>query len=144
MYASADPPRTSRTHSPNSRRAQLAGLLLPLGTSIRRTRADAERLGLPVDDKPESQDMCFVEGGHYREMLRALRRCERAGRSVTTDGVLVGTHAGISQYTVGQRRGLPANIDDGPRYVMRIERRRARSSSAARTNSRRTSWWPTR
>ena len=104
--------------------AQLEGLLLPLG-DLRKTetRAEAARLGLPVRDKPESQDICFVEGGDYRDVLRdAGLRAEPAGAFVTTSGSAVGTHEGISHYTVGQRRGLPAMpTNDGPRYVTRID-----------------------
>jgi tRNA-specific 2-thiouridylase len=103
---------------------QLAGLLLPLG-DLRKveTRAEAARLGLAVHDKAESQDICFVEGGDYRDVLREAGVVdEQGGAFVTAAGVGVGTHAGISQYTVGQRRGLPAMpTNDGPRYVTHID-----------------------
>ena len=103
---------------------QLAGLLLPLGDlSKTQTRAEAARLGLPVQAKPESQDICFVEGGDYRDVLQAAGAgAEPAGAFVTASGAAVGRHAGISHYTVGQRRGLPAMpTNDGPRYVTRID-----------------------
>ena len=106
--------------------AQLAGLLLPLGAlSKAQTRAHAVRLGLPVSEKPDSQDICFVEGGDYREMLAQTRPSpEPAGAVVTLAGESVGAHPGISQFTVGQRRGLPAtHFNDGPRYVTRIDAR---------------------
>ncbi|GAC1311102.1 MAG: tRNA 2-thiouridine(34) synthase MnmA [Vulcanimicrobiaceae bacterium] len=108
--------------------AQLATLLLPLGElSKERTRSEALRLGLSVADKPDSQDICFVEGGDYRDVLaRAtdVSGSEAAGDVVTTTGERVGTHAGVSQFTVGQRRGLPAtHYNDGPRYVTRIDSR---------------------
>ena len=105
---------------------QLADLLLPLGASTKtQTRAHATRLGLPVHDKPDSQDICFVEGGDYRDLLARTRpRAERAGAVVTVAGERVGAHSGISQFTVGQRRGLPAtHFNDGPRYVTRIDPR---------------------
>ncbi len=104
--------------------AQLDGLLLPLGTLDKaQTRAEAARFGLPVEAKPDSQDICFVEGGDYRSVLeRAAPLDEPAGAIVTTRGEPIGAHAGISHYTVGQRRGLPAtNFNDGPRYVTRID-----------------------
>lgn len=104
--------------------AQLAGLLLPLGTSTKvQTRAHAARLGLPVQDKPDSQDICFVEGGDYRDVLERTRPVtEATGAVVTVGGERVGAHAGISQYTVGQRRRLPAtHFNDGPRYVTHID-----------------------
>jgi tRNA-specific 2-thiouridylase len=107
---------------------QLGGLLLPLGEfSKAETRAHAARLGLPVHDKPESQDICFVEGGDYRDVLaRAASPDEplSPGDVVTVQGERVGTHTGIAQFTVGQRRGLPAtHFNDGPRYVTRIDPR---------------------
>jgi tRNA-specific 2-thiouridylase len=107
---------------------QLATLLLPLGELAKdRTRAHAVRLGLSVAEKPDSQDICFVEGGDYRDLLARATEgtaTEAAGAVVTTAGERVGTHAGVSQFTVGQRRGLPATHDnDGPRYVTRIDTR---------------------
>lgn len=101
---------------------QLSRLLLPLGTLTKEeTRAHAVRLGLPVAEKTESQDICFVEGGDYREILAKLApQTARPGAVLTTAGERVGTHPGIGGYTVGQRRGLPAG-EDGPRYVTRID-----------------------
>jgi len=103
---------------------QLADLLLPIGDLDKgETRSHAERLGLSVAQKPESQDICFVEGGDYRDVLaRAGVGSEAAGDVVTTAGERVGAHDGISHFTVGQRRGLPAtHFNDGPRYVTRID-----------------------
>ena len=104
-------------------REQLAGLLLPLGALDKAaTRAHAARLGLNVAAKTESQDICFVEGGDYRDVLaRVGPQAMEPGAIHDTAGELVGTHAGIANYTVGQRRGLPANIGEGPRYVTRID-----------------------
>jgi tRNA-specific 2-thiouridylase len=102
--------------------AQLARLLLPVGQMTKaQTRAHAARLGLPVAEKTDSQDICFVEGGDYREILARLApQTSRPGDVVTAAGERVGAHAGIGGYTVGQRRGLPA-AGDGPRYVTRID-----------------------
>ena len=102
--------------------AQLERLLLPLGELDKaETRAHARRLGLPVHDKPESQDICFVEGGDYRDVVQRLRpRSTAAGDVVATTGEQVGTHAGIARLHVGQRAGLPPR-SDGPRYVTRID-----------------------
>ncbi len=104
-------------------REQLAGLLLPLGALDKATtRAHAVRLGLDVASKTESQDLCFVEGGDYRDVLaRVAPNAMEPGPIHDTAGQRVGTHAGIAQYTVGQRRGVPANVGDGPRYVTRID-----------------------
>ena len=101
---------------------QLSGLLLPLGEYDKTTTRDhARRLGLPVHDKTESQDICFVEGGDYRDVLARVRPdVEKQGDIVTSAGARVGTHSGISNFTVGQRAGLPA-VGGGPRYVTRID-----------------------
>ena len=125
----ADGPHLYRTGSPKDQSyalaqlapAQLDRLLLPVGRMTKaETRAHAARLGLPVAAKTESQDICFVEGGDYREILARLApETARPGAVVTTAGEPVGTHAGIGGYTVGQRRGLPAG--EGPRYVTRID-----------------------
>ena len=101
--------------------SQLARLLLPLGELDKATtRAHARRLGLPVHDKTESQDICFVEGSDYRAVLARLRpEINTAGSVVTASGEVVGEHAGIANYTVGQRTKLPASAD-GARYVTHI------------------------
>jgi len=101
---------------------QLRKLLLPLGRYDKQTtRLHASRLGLPVADKPESQDICFVEGGDYREVLQAYRPgIMRTGDVVTSAGTRVARHGGVANYTVGQRRGLPAR-NDGAHFVTRIE-----------------------
>ncbi len=125
----ADGPHLYRSTTPKDQayalaqltRAQLERLLLPLGTLAKsETRAHAARLGLPVAEKTESQDICFVEGGDYREILARLApETACPGAVVTTAGERVGTHAGIGGYTVGQRRGVPAGT--AARYVTRID-----------------------
>ncbi len=123
-------PHLYRTDSPKDQSYALAGLtpaqldrlLLPLGGMTKaETRGHATRLGLPVADKTESQDICFVEGGDYRDVLARLApETARPGSVVSTGGEPVGTHAGIGGYTVGQRRGLPAS-GGGARYVTHID-----------------------
>ncbi len=125
-----DGPRLFRSASPKDQAyalaqltpAQLDRLLLPLGSLTKdETRAHAARLGLGVAEKTESQDICFVEGGDYREVLAELApQTARPGAIVGASGEPLGSHAGIGGYTVGQRRGLPA-AGDGPRYVTRID-----------------------
>jgi len=102
--------------------AQLDRLLLPLGALDKATtRKHALRLGLPVHDKTESQDICFVEGGDYRDVLvRTHPELEKPGSVVSTNGERVGVHAGVANYTIGQRAGLPPS-NDGARYVVRID-----------------------
>jgi tRNA-specific 2-thiouridylase len=125
-----DGPHLFRTHSVKDQsyalaqltREQLNRLLLPLGSFDKATtREHAKRMGLPVHDKTESQDICFVEGGDYREVLTRVRpEINREGEIVTTAGEAVGTHTGIANYTIGQRAKLPAS-NEGPRYVTRID-----------------------
>ncbi|HVR46281.1 MAG TPA: tRNA 2-thiouridine(34) synthase MnmA [Candidatus Binatia bacterium] len=102
--------------------AQLARLVLPLGELDKAaTRAHASRMALPVHDKAESQDVCFVEGGDYRDVIKRLRpEIDAGGAIVATTGEPLGEHAGIAYYTVGQRTRLPAS-SAGPRYVTRID-----------------------
>jgi tRNA-uridine 2-sulfurtransferase len=102
--------------------AQLERLLLPLGNLHKQaTREHARRLGLPVHDKTESQDICFVEGGDYRDIVSNERReILKEGSIVTSAGQVVGRHPGVAHFTIGQRQGLPAS-SDGPRYVTRID-----------------------
>ena len=86
-------------------------------------RAHAERLGLTVWDKPESQDLCFVPDGDYAGyMTRKLgeTRGTAVGAFETQDGRTLGTHRGIIHYTVGQRRGLGIAAAE-PLYVLSID-----------------------
>jgi tRNA-specific 2-thiouridylase len=88
--------------------AQLAAAHFPVGDLAKdEVRAHARRLGLVTADKPESQEICFVPDDDYRGFLR--RRDPdmfRPGPIVDGEGRVLGTHAGIAGYTVGQRRGL--------------------------------------
>ncbi|MBC5814909.1 MAG: tRNA 2-thiouridine(34) synthase MnmA [Candidatus Eremiobacteraeota bacterium] len=101
---------------------QLSRLLLPLGDLDKSTtREHAKRLGLPVHDKAESQDICFVEGGDYRDVLARVRPdLNKEGDILTQAGELVGKHAGVSNFTIGQRSKLPGGAENA-RYVTRID-----------------------
>jgi tRNA-specific 2-thiouridylase len=101
---------------------QLNRLMLPLSDFDKATtRSHALRLGLPVHDKTESQDICFVEGGDYRDIVGRLRpEVKAVGTLVTTSGEVVGEHDGVVNYTIGQRARLPAS-GDGARFVTRID-----------------------
>lgn len=94
----------------------LARLLLPLGAL---TKADvrlmAEDLGLPVADKPESQDICFAPEG-YRALLAERGVAGAPGRIVDACGTVLGRHTGLENYTVGQRRGIGIAAPE-PLYV---------------------------
>ena len=101
---------------------QLCKLLLPLGDLDKMTtREHAKRMGLPVHDKTESQDICFVEGGDYRDVLARVRpELNKEGDIVTQAGEIVGKHAGVSNFTIGQRSKLPGG-SQAARYVTRID-----------------------
>jgi len=103
-------------------REQLAYLRFPLGGMAKdQTRALAERFGLPVAAKPDSQDICFVPEGGYADMVAKIRpeACD-PGDIVDLDGRVLGRHDGIVNYTVGQRRGLGISNPD-PFYVVRLD-----------------------
>jgi tRNA-specific 2-thiouridylase len=89
--------------------AQLAALEFPLGElSKTRVRECARSLGLATADKAESQEICFVPDGDYARVVEALRPGALPGEGAVVDrrGRVLGRHAGVHRFTVGQRRGL--------------------------------------
>jgi len=93
-------------------------------------RALARRAGLPVADKPESQDLCFLAGTQRHEFVRRhgserIRALDRAGEIVDRDGHVLGSHDGHQNFTVGQRRGIRVAADQ-PLYVLAKDARRNR------------------
>jgi tRNA-specific 2-thiouridylase len=103
-------------------RAQLERCRFPLGgyASKAEVRAEAQRLGLEVAAKPDSQDICFVPQGSYADVVGKLRPdALTPGEIVTADGTVVGRHDGIARYTVGQARRLgDASSAGGVRRVV--------------------------
>jgi len=104
------------------RQDQLWHARFPLGELTKpEVREVARALGLPTADKPESQEICFVPGGDYREELRRRAGWQPTrGAIVDADGEQVGEHAGSAGYTVGQRKGLGVALG-APRFVSRID-----------------------
>jgi tRNA-specific 2-thiouridylase len=100
----------------------LRDLLFPVGALDKpEVRRLAREAGLPVADKPESQEICFVTRGDAGDFvaLRAPGRL-RSGEVVSTSGEVLGRHGGVHRFTVGQRRGL--GLGGGPpRYVAAID-----------------------
>ena len=98
---------------------KLSHTLLPVGwypkKEIRQLAANA---GFPNAQKPDSQEICFIPMGNYREFI-AERVAPKPGRLLDSSGAVVGTHRGIEFYTVGQRRGLGITSTD-PLYVTAI------------------------
>jgi tRNA-uridine 2-sulfurtransferase len=102
---------------------QLDFLRFPLGglASKAETRALAERFGLSVADKPDSQDICFVPEGRYAELVRKLRPdAAEPGEIAHLDGRALGRHDGVINFTIGQRKGLGISAGE-PLYVVRID-----------------------
>lgn len=102
----------------------MAKVLFPIGHFTKsQVREIARQLDLPVHSKPESQDICFVDGNDYREFLRKVRpELIKPGPIVTEHGEVIGTHIGVAFYTVGQRHGLGISNPKGePLYVIHID-----------------------
>jgi tRNA-specific 2-thiouridylase len=106
---------------------QLAHSEFPLGGMTKQeVRALARARRLPVAEKPDSQEICFVPTGSYRQFIDAYlaeqqRRPESsAGEVVSTDGRVLGEHPGIQNFTVGQRKGLGMAVG-APLYVIAID-----------------------
>lgn len=101
---------------------ELARLRFPVGGLHKsETRAIAEELGLRTASKPESQDICFVGSGDYREFLRRVHpEADRPGDIVDQDGTVLARHHGIIDFTIGQRRRLGVAVGE-PRYVIGID-----------------------
>ncbi len=100
--------------------AQLAGAMFPLGEYTKpQVRDIAAENGFISSDRPDSQDICFVPDGHYREFIEEFTGRKFAeGDFVGTDGKLWGRHKGLIGYTVGQRKGLGISAP-APLFVIR-------------------------
>lgn len=100
-------------------RELLARTVFPLGDHLKtEIRAIAEERGLAVARTPESQDICFIPDGDYRGFLRR-RVPAAAGQVVDTGGNVLGSHEGVVNFTVGQRRGLGISAKE-PLYVQEV------------------------
>jgi tRNA-specific 2-thiouridylase len=105
---------------------QLARTLFPLGGMLKpQVRELALDLGLPVAEKPDSQEICFVPNGDYAAFIKAYSREQglthesAGGEVVTADGEVLGGHEGVHHFTVGQRKGIEAKrAKPEPLYVI--------------------------
>ena len=106
---------------------QLSRTLFPLGAMQKTAvRELAVQLGIPTATKPDSQEICFVPNGDYAAFISAYSKeqgiasPENTGEFVTPDGKVMGEHAGVHHFTVGQRRGLGVAAGE-PLYVISTE-----------------------
>jgi tRNA-uridine 2-sulfurtransferase len=107
---------------------QLSRSEFPLGELTKdEVRGVARRVNLPVADKPESMELCFVPNGNYVQFIEAYSRERGAplangdGEIVNEEGAVVGRHTGVHQFTIGQRKGLGFAAGK-PLYVLSIDR----------------------
>ncbi len=120
---------------------QLSRTLFPLGGMTKpQVRELARRYGLALAEKPDSQEICFVPGGDYKNFLDAYL-AERgdalpdtSGELVTTNGEVIGEHAGIHNFTVGQRKGLGVATGSPLPRQSYCSRRFARTDASLRQN----------
>lgn len=101
---------------------QLAQVMFPLGEFTKdETRARARKFALRVSEKDESQDLCFVTRGDYRDFLRQhAPHTFVPGDIVDTRGKVVGRHQGLANYTIGQRKGLGLAVGE-PLFVLALD-----------------------
>ncbi|MFM9889461.1 MAG: tRNA 2-thiouridine(34) synthase MnmA [Rickettsiales bacterium] len=122
LHRGADPDKDQSYFLFATTQEQLDFLRFPLG-GLRKeqTRALAEKFGLAVAEKPDSQDICFVPTGGYAKVIEKLRPgAAEPGEIVHVDGRVLGAHAGIIHYTVGQRKGLVGGAGE-PLYVVKLD-----------------------
>jgi tRNA-specific 2-thiouridylase len=124
---------------------QLSRSEFPLGELTKEeVRALAHRVNLPVADKPESMELCFVPNGNYVQFIhaytleRGIPLGEKEGEIVTETGEVVGRHTGVHNFTIGQRKGL-GFASGKPMYVLALDREKNRvvvgDDDALRTTS---------
>ncbi|MEQ8651168.1 MAG: tRNA 2-thiouridine(34) synthase MnmA [Kiloniellales bacterium] len=123
LHRAEDPTRDQSYFLFTTTKQQLEFLRFPLGglpkSEVRRMAAER---GLLVADKPDSQDICFVPSGRYANLVERLRPgAAEPGEIVDLQGRVLGTHAGIIHFTIGQRRGLGLDREPGPLFVVRLD-----------------------
>lgn len=123
LHRAADPNKDQSYFLWATTQAQLDYLRFPLGGLAKaQTRALADHFGLVVAAKPDSQDICFVPGGDYAAVVERIRpELAQPGDIIDEQGRVLGRHAGIHRFTVGQRRGLDIGGQAQPLYVIGID-----------------------
>ncbi len=121
LHAAVDPAKDQSYVLYHLDRERLARIVFPLGELTKpEVRAIARSLDLPVADKRESMEICFVPRGETAAYL-ARRLPVAAGQVVDGAGRVLGAHRGTALYTVGQREGLGQLAEPGPWYVMAVD-----------------------
>lgn len=122
LFRAADADRDQTYFLYGTTQDQLNFVRFPLGLlSKPEVRALAEKYGLQVADKPDSQDICFVPSGHYSQIVQKLRpEAAFEGDIVHIDGRVLGRHKGLIHYTIGQRKGLGIATGD-PLFVVGLD-----------------------
>ena len=121
MYRAVDHARDQSYFLFNTTQEQLNYLRFPLGDLQKKeTRKIARELNLNVADKPDSQDICFVPNGDYASVIRKFKpESYKKGNIKNLNGKVIGTHEGIINFTIGQRKGIKiANKE--PLYIVKI------------------------
>jgi tRNA-specific 2-thiouridylase len=121
MYRAKDQNRDQSYFLFSTSQEQLDFLRFPLGEIDKlETRSIAQKLKLNVEDKPDSQDICFVPNGDYASVIEKFRpNSFSKGNIKNMDGEVIGVHDGIINYTIGQRKGIGIS-DAKPLYVVKI------------------------
>ena len=127
LLRGADPTKDQSYMLHTLGQSELEQSMFPIGEMTKaETRMHAERCGLPVAGKPDSQEVCFVPGADHAAFLEVhAPALVRPGEIVDIDGDVVGAHAGVFRYTIGQRRGLGVSSPER-RYVLEVDAERNR------------------
>jgi tRNA-specific 2-thiouridylase len=121
LHAGIDPAKDQSYMLYHLVRERLERISFPLGAMTKReVREHAREFGLPVADKAESQEICFVPRGETARYL-AERLPVKAGAVVDSSGRALGRHGGTALYTVGQRNGFGVLSEPGPWYVLNVD-----------------------
>jgi len=125
LHQGVDPKKDQSYFLFATTQAQLDFLRFPLGGMTKQeTRALAQQFDLPVKEKPDSQDICFVPTGGYAQLVQKLRpEALKPGNIVHINGEILGIHDGIIQFTIGQRRGIGigGRSEADTLYVIRLD-----------------------
>jgi tRNA-specific 2-thiouridylase len=126
LYRAADPDRDQSYFLFATTPEQLSMLRFPLGSLAKaEVRELARAQGLAIAEKADSQDICFVPSGRYSQMIeRLMPGAASPGDIVHVDGRVLGRHAGIIHFTIGQRRGIGVAAGE-PLYVTALDAARA-------------------